>query len=182
MVVAPDKLQPILDRVSEHLAQANEDGTLHGALAALGLQGLLDPEDDIDLGEADPARTGDILVLGALDAKKEVLQSVAQALGYSRNRFKFVEYGDVSQFNCSVLVHSMRYAAVMCGPVPHKTMEMGDTSSLLEELRHPERGFSPLAELRESAGTGNLRITKTTFRDGLARLEAAKAVKPDRFD
>lgn len=180
MVVDPDRFQAILDRVSEHLAQANEDGTLHGALAALGLQGLLDPEDDIDLGEADTALSGDILVLGALDAKKEVLQTLAQAFGYSRNRFKFVDYGEANQFNCSVLVHSMRYAAVMCGPVPHKTTGMGDTSGILEELRHPERGYPPLAELRESSGAGSLRITKATFRDGLAKLAAMKAIKPDR--
>lgn len=181
MVVAPDKFQTILDRVAEHLAQANEDGTLHEALAALGLQGLLGSEDDIDLGAFDNA-LHDILVMGRLEARKDVLLAVANGLGYSRSRFHFLDYDEVARFDCSMLRHSARYAAVMCGPVPHKATGMGDTSSILEELRHPERGYPPLAELRESAGTGSLRIGKATFRDGLARLEAAKVIKPDRWN
>lgn len=181
MVVSGEKFQDILDRVAERIAQANEDGTLHAVLSALGLQGLLDSEDEIDLGAFDNA-FGDILVLGQLEARKDVLLAVADHLGYSRRRFRFVDYDETARFDCSTLRHSLRYAAVMCGPVPHKAAEMGDTSSVLEELRHPERGFPPLAELRESAGAGALRITKTTFRDGLEKLAEAKAIRPDRDD
>ena len=179
MVVDQDRFQEILDQVSERLAQANADGTLHDVLSLLGLQGLVGVDDELDLGEYDSAY-GDLLVMGKCDAKKHVLQAVAEECGYSRERIKFVDYDNVSQFDCSILCNSMRYAAVLCGPVPHKAGVMGDTSSILEALRHVEQGYPPLAELRESYGTGELRITKTTFRTALAELEAKKAIRPNR--
>ena len=181
MVVSPEKLKEILGYVEERLAQANDDGTLHEALVPLGLQGLIDPDDDFDLGECDAA-FGDILVLGRCEVPRHVLQAIAENLGYDKRRFNFVDYDELQRYDCSTLRNSMRYAAVMCGPVPHKAKGMGDTSSILEELRHPERGYPPLAELRESAGQGDLRISKTSFRDGLADLEARRAIRRNQFD
>ena len=177
MVVTSDRLQEILGYVSNMLAQANADGTLHQELVKLGLQGLIDPDDDFDVGECDEA-FGDILVMGRCEARKDILLAIARDRGYGKNRFNFVDYDDLQHYDCSTLRNSMRYAAVMCGPVPHKTGGMGDTSSILEELRHQERGYPPLAELRESGGGGNLRITKTSFRDGLADLEERGAIRP----
>ncbi len=178
MVVGRDRLLEISDAVLERLAQANEDGSLHDLLSMLGLQGMIGVEDDFDMGEADNAY-GDILVLGNCEAKRNVLQAVAEDMGYSRGRFEFVDYTELQHFNCSKLAYSGRYAAVMCGPVPHKAGEMGDTSSILEELRHEDCGYPPLAELRDSGGTGELRITKSTFRAGLSMLEAKRAIRQD---
>jgi len=176
VVVGKDRLVEISDAVLERIAQANEDGTLHDVLSLLGLQGMIDVDDDFEMGEADNAY-GDILVLGKSEAKLNVLQAVAEDLGYSRDRFEFIEYDRLQHFDCSKLTYGGRYAAVMCGPVPHKAGEMGDTSSILEELRHSEWGYPPLAELRDSGGSGELRITKSTFRAGLVRLEAEKAIR-----
>lgn len=178
MAVGPERMLEIIDHVTELLVQANEDGTLHELLSPLGLQGLVDDEDGLDMGEEDKAR-GDILVLGHCDAKKHHLQAVAYECGYDKSRIKFVDYDEMQQFDCSSLCYSMRYSAIMCGPVPHKAGDMGDTSSILEELRHPERGYPPLAELRESGGTGELRITKTTFRSAIGQLEKMGAIKPN---
>ena len=177
MAVAQDRMVEIIDQVTERLVQANADGTLHELLSLLGLQGLMD-ESEVDMGEADNAY-GDILVLGRCEAKKHHLQAVAESCGYAKNRIKFVDYDEMQHFDCSTLRYSMRYSAIMCGPVPHKAGEMGDTSSILEELRHPERGYPPLAELRESGGTGELKITKSIFRTAIGQLEAQGAIRPN---
>lgn len=179
MAVSTDRMVEIFDRVKDLLEDANENGSLHDMLSLLGLQGLIDGDEEIDLGAADNAY-GDILVLGHCDAKKHHLQAVAYECGYDRNRVKFVDYDEMQQFDCASLCYSMRYSAIMCGPVPHKAGDMGDTSSILEELRHPERGYPPLAELRESGGTGELRITKTTFRSAIGQLESLGAIKPNK--
>lgn len=181
MVVSPEKLKEILGYVKERLEQGNEDGTLHEMLVPFGLQGLIDPDDDFDLGEYDAA-SKDILVLGHCDAPRYVLLAIAENQGYEKRRFHFVDYDELQHYDCSTLRNSMRYAAVMCGPVPHKAMGMGDTSSILEELRHQERGYPPLAELHESAGKGALRISKTSFRNGLADLEERRAIRPNQFN
>ena len=179
MAVGQERMVEIIDLVTERLVQANEDGTLHELLSLLGLQGMVDDECDIDMGEADNAY-GDILVMGHSDAKRNHLLALADECGYSKNRIRFVDYGDMQQFDCSSPCHTMRYSAIMCGPVPHKAGDMGDTSSILEELRHPERGYPPLAELRESGGAGELRITKTTFRSAIGQLESMGAIKPNK--
>lgn len=181
MVVSSEKLQEIMGYVADRLAQANEEGTLLDALLPLGLQGLIDPDDGFDLGESDEAFS-DILVMGRCEVSRHVLLAIAENEGYDKRRFNFVDYDELTHYDCAKFRYSMRYAAVMCGPVPHKTMGMGDTSSILEELRHRERGYPPLAELRESSGKGGLRISKTSFRDGLAALKERGAIRPNQFD
>lgn len=178
MVVLPDKFTEILDHVAERLAQANEDGTLHQLLCMLGLQGLVDVDDNFDLGDFDAAYN-DILVLGNCEVRKEVLQGVGRDLGYDKARFKFVDYDSVTKFDFGNIRYSTSYAAVLCGPMPHKANAMGDATSILEELRHPENGYPPIAELRESGGKGELRINKTTFRAALAELEQSGKIKPN---
>lgn len=178
MVVGPDRFDEILAQVNERLAQANEDGTLHQALSLLGLQGLLDVDDDLDLGAADPCY-GDILVVGNSSVKTDTLQAIGRDCGYDKARFHFIAYDEVTNFNFGNIRNSMSYAAIMCGPVPHKAGGMGGTSSILEEMRHPENGFPPLSEMRESGGTGELKITKQTFRAAIADLETRGAIKPN---
>lgn len=179
MAVSTDRMVEIFDRVKDLLEDANENGSLHDMLSLLGLQGLIDGDEEIDLGAADNAY-GDILVLGHCDAKKHQLQAVASECGYDKNRIKFVDYEELQHFDCSSLSYSTRYSAVMCGPVPHKAGEMGDTSSILEELRHTELGYPPLAELRDSGGSGDLRITKTSFRSAIGQLESMGAIRPNK--
>jgi hypothetical protein len=179
MVVDNERLLKILDVVNERIAQANEDGTLHEILSAIGLQGLLGEDDDFDMGECDDAY-GDIIVLGDCEAKKKHLLGIANGLGYARERFRFVEYDELTQFDTRELQYSTRYAAVMCGPVPHKAGGIGDASSILETLRHPGNGYPPLAELRASGGNGELRITHNSFREGLKQLEKLGAIRPNR--
>ncbi|MBQ9345337.1 MAG: hypothetical protein IJT88_09020 [Kiritimatiellae bacterium] len=178
MVVSEEKLRIILDKVFEHLSQANQDGTLHEVLIAIGLQGLMEPTDDIDMGVCDPA-LGDILVIGDLgNRSSDILRGIAKGKGYLGERFEFRNYDEAKRLGCSFLQNSTRYAAVMCGPVPHSGAGMGDESSLLEELRHQARGYPPLVELRDKRGI--LHISKTSFRTGLEQLEKEKAIRPDR--
>ena len=143
MVVSPDKFDEILARVYERMSQANEDGTLHQVLGLLGLQGLIDIDDDFELGEFDPSY-GDILVLGNSQVKIDVLQAVGRDCGYDKSRFHFVAYDEVTNFDFGNIRNSTTFAAVMCGPVPHKAGDMGDTTSILEELRHSDRGKGQL--------------------------------------
>jgi hypothetical protein len=179
MVVDNDRLVKIFDAVADRIAQANEYGTLHGFLSAIGLQGLLGEYDEVDMGECDEAY-GHILVLGDCGSNKNKLYGIANDLGYTRKRFEFVEYDELPQFNTGKLQYSGHYAAVMCGPVPHKAGGIGDASSILETLRHPENGYPPLAELRTSGGKGELRITGNSFREGLENLARLGAIRPNR--
>ena len=178
VVVSADRFQHIIDRVVEYLGEMNDNGMLHETLAGIGLQGLITDDDDFDMGECDNAY-GDIIVLGKREAKENSLLGVAKDLGYNRERFTFVGYDEMQQFDVQFLHHTTRYSAVMCGPVPHKAGGMGDVSSALEKLRHPENGYPPFVELRVSGGDGELRITNNSFRAGLAKLEKMNAIRPN---
>lgn len=178
MVVDTVRLQEILIKVSECIEQANADDTLHEVLSAIGLQGLIGVDDNFDIGKCDERR-GAILVLGDCRSARRTLQAVGENMGYNTNRFKFVAYDDVGRFNFSKIRNSKTYAAVMCGPVPHNARGMGDSTSILEELRHAEKGYPPLVELRKGGGSGKHCINVQTFKSGLVELEGMQAIKPD---
>ena len=107
MVVSSEKLQEILGYVSDRLAQANEDGTLLDALLPPGLQGLIDPDDDFDLGDSDEA-FGDILVLGRCEVPRYVLLAIAENQGYEKRRFHFVDYDELPHYHRSLPRNSTR--------------------------------------------------------------------------
>lgn len=109
-----------------------------------------------------------IWVVGALKPKWEHLMGVAKTFGLEPSLFEHVDYHEVKQKPMIRRVNLVRDFGVLLGPVPHSANELGDYSSLATQLK-VEAGVS-VVELRKRSSSQELRITKTSFREGLLRL------------
>lgn len=173
MPLGINELDKVIEEMTSRICIENQQGTLGEFLAKVGMQHLLTSGDSYGI-ENDPS--GRIIVLGEPCVKKDILRGVAKDIGFSKNRFVFLDYKETKEQNCRDWQYNTSIAAILCGPVPHKTTGMGDSSSLLEALRS-QPGYPPVEELRVMAG--DLKITKTAFRNGLVRLIGRQVITQD---
>lgn len=111
-----------------------------------------------------------IWVVGALKPKWAHLMGVAKTFGLEPAVFEHVDYKEVKQKPMLQRINLVRDFGVLLGPVPHSANELGNYSSLATQLK-TEAGVS-VVELRTQSASQELRITKTSFREGLLRLLA----------
>ena len=64
----------------------------------------------------------------------------------------------------------MGYVAIFAGPMPHKTPGAAEASSFIVRVENNQGDFPKLFKLGKS---GELKITKNSFEDGIKRLEAS---------
>ena len=114
---------------------------------------------------------GEIIVLGAVRVYE--LKQVAADFGLDINRFNFIPYERVSNYDCRKWKDSGHIAAIMCGAVPHSGAGMGDSNSFYDTIR-TEAGYPPVEPLQES--TGKLKVTINSFRLGLINLMKKKVI------
>lgn len=160
-----DELMALDQRLKEELEEKqtailtrlNRDGRLIELLNLMGLSSLLNPQAEYRF---EPLRLGKILVLGNSRVRKEELLGVANSLGISKNRVEcFLEYGG---YNIEKLRYNPDYVLVMVGPIPHSDEGKGDHSSILTAMENTD-GYPKILRL----GSGELKISKSGFRDGL---------------
>lgn len=173
MPLGINELDRVIDEMTSRICIENQQGTLGEFLAKVGMQHLLTSGDSYGI-ENDPL--GRIVVIGESSVKEEILRGVAKEMGFSKARFAFLDYKETKGQDCRDWQYNTSIAAIMCGPVPHKTTGMGDSSSLLEALRR-QSGYPPVEELRDMSG--DLKITKASFRDGLVKLIGREVVVQD---
>jgi len=103
-----------------------------------------------------------ILVLGALSGKLKDYQLAAKKLGIPSDNIEFVnDYHDLKNFNVGRLRYNSDYSDIIYGPSPHKQVGMGDTSSMLAEIK---KNPSQYPKLHEACANGCLKITMENFR------------------
>ena len=173
MPLGINDLDRVIEEMTSRICIENQQGTLEEFLAKVGMQHLLTSGDSYGI-ENDPF--GRIIILGEPSVKEDILRGVAKDMGFSKARFTFLDYKETKGQDCRDWQYNPSISAIMCGPVPHKTTGMGDSSSLLEALRS-QPGYAPVEELRDVAG--DLKITKTAFRDGLVKLIGREVAKQD---
>lgn len=109
-----------------------------------------------------------IWVVGALSAKWEQLLGLAKQYGLHPSVFQHAGYDDVVTTSMVDRVNTAKDVGILIGPVPHSARDVGDYSSLVQQLRHT---FGiPVVEMRAQSTSNELRVTKTSFRNALLQL------------
>ena len=149
------------DKLLEIITKLNRSGNLEDFLNLIGAENLLDEDQGYR-----PSPIGYIVVLGASEVKDEILVSVGKKLGIDKSKFKFVtSYEDAKKFNIRTMHGNSNYAAVICGPMPHKGISTGDYNSIISCLEQ-EPGYPPVKKL----GEHELHISKSNFKKALEEL------------
>ena len=146
------------------LTKANREDRLPELLTDLGME---------DLAEANGClrktdRAGKILVMGDSAVKVDKLRSIARKRGFDLNRFEFqLDYDRLKHYDFGKLRGAMGYAAVLAGPMAHKTLGTERASSYIAQAeQHPDE-YPLLIKM----GTANeLKITNNSFKKALDRL------------
>lgn len=83
-----------------------------------------------------------------------------------KDKYKIIEYDDMTNFDVSILENSMQYTDVFIGPVPHKMKGIGDTDNPVQKLLE---GSETLYPKTHKLMSGNeLKITKTNLMNAIA--------------
>ncbi len=165
MVELVDSLQRefAAGKLEEIIASLNRSGRLIDFLKMMGLEMLLNAELLFN-----PRIHGKIVVLGDSRVKEEVLTGIGKDLGFNKRRFEFcLSYDDVKTFPFSKLRHSNNYAAVVVGPIPHKTTGTGDYSSAIAAME-AGNGYPPVYRIEK--------INKSSFRSVMEKMLSVNAI------
>lgn len=150
------------------ITKANREDALDELLASLGMSDLLGDDGD----GADPFH-GKIIVIGASVVKVDKLRSIARKKGFDPDRFEFrLDYSCLKHFNFGKIRGSMGYAAILAGPMPHKTSGAEEASSFIARVENNPDDYPPLVKMQSG---NDLKITNNSFKqalDHLARLDA----------
>ena len=163
-----DLCDEILERMDkpglmQAITRANRTGDLQDLLASLNMSGLLGEQKDDPL-----AFTSKVIVLGASEVKEDKLRSIIRKKGLDPNRFEFqLEYDHLKHFDFGKLRHSMGYAAILVGPMPHSTPGKLDSSSFSAEVKNNPGLYPPMHEMRSG---DELKITNNSFKAALGWL------------
>lgn len=108
MLVLPDRITAILSKL-------NRSGRLEELLELLGLEDLLEQEQDFY-----SYKEGKIVVVGGTDVKEEVLLSIAKTLGIEKSRFEFcLDYKQIQKPDFRRMQYAPQYRIILFGPTPH---------------------------------------------------------------
>ena len=158
-----DEIMSVLpDRITAILSKLNRSGRLEELLELLGMEDLLEQEQDFY-----SYKEGKIVVVGGTDVKEEVLLSIAKNLGIDKSRFEFcLDYKQIQKFDFRRMQYAPQYRIILFGPTPHSGHGKGDSGSIIAELEK-----SPAYPRVERLVSGSeLKITKSNLREMLERL------------
>ena len=125
----------IFNQFSKLLELAIASDTINDFLSRFNFE-LFEPNPAFSLYD----RKTKILVFGAIAGKKNDYILCAKKLGINPENLEFVDYTDTKTFGVERLRYSKEYSDIICGPMPHKIVGMGDTSSFFETIKNnPEK-------------------------------------------
>lgn len=153
----------VFAKISNELDIAIRDDELSEFLDKYGI--VLEAEERLPIN----TRLAKILVFGQLAGSKKDYQITAKKFGINPDNIEFLEYDEAKRFPSERLRNSTQYSDIIYGPAPHKCTEMGDTSSLLEEIRQRPMEYPRLIEAKSNTKGTNLKISISTFKDCLAK-------------
>ena len=111
-------------------------------------------------------------MFGRVEIKQNVLDAISKDMGIHPDRIDYISYDDTTNYDISNLEYSNKYSDVLVGPVPHKAKNMGDYSSMIEAIESNSEKFPPLIRVMDE--TGNLRISKSSFKNALLKTQLFK--------
>lgn len=158
-----ERLEEIVDAVTEKIYLANRTGELESLLSNWGLSTLIKNVAPSSDDFYDTYKDGKIVVIGASQVKEHDLLGIVKSLGLDKKRFEFcLDYEKIKNYPFSKMQHNPKYRLVIVGPMPHSTTGKGESSSAISEL---ENGSCYPKVVR--LGSNELKITKTNFKQAL---------------
>lgn len=119
-------------------------------------------------------RTSKILVFGALSGNIDDFRMAAKKMGISENNIVFEnDYDRLKHYDVGRLRNSMDYSDIVFGPNPHKQVGMGDTSSILAEMKRNPNEFPRVVE---AVANGALKISISSFKEAVLKTRYFEAL------
>ena len=164
MIYNVDQLEELAEKITSKIINelriANMQGEADTILKKYGFATEVDnsyPYIDI--------RNSKILVIGTPQIGINHLKLAAKKNRVTEKHIEFVDdYEKLTNFDSSILKNSPVYSDVLVGPMPHKIKGIDGYNSLTAMIRANEEDYPKLTELRVN---GELKITKTSFEQGL---------------
>lgn len=107
-----------------------------------------------------------IIILGVRNGglKSKDINGIFKKAGL-KDKYKIIEYDDMTNFDISNLENSMQYTDVFIGAIPHKLKGIGDTDNPVQKLLNGSETVYPKTH---KLMTGNeLKITKTNLMNAI---------------
>lgn len=163
-----ERLEDIIDAVTEKIYLANRTGNLESLLSEWGLQDLMMEEQYSSDNFYDTHKDGTIVVIGASQVKEHDLFGIVKSLGLDKDRFEFcLDYKEIESYQFCKMQYNPNYRLVIVGPMPHSTSGKGESRSTISEMEKGN-GYPKVIRL----GSNELKITKTNFKQALQEQQA----------
>ncbi len=157
-----EELEEVIEKITEKITYANRSENLEALLSEWGLSELLPQSTAYET-----IKDGKIVIVGACEVKENILNGIIKSLGLEKKRFEFcLGYEKAKTFQYKKLRYNPNYRVIIFGPVPHSSTGKNDSSSVIAEMKKHE-GYPRVEVL---GGNNGLKITKSNFRDTLAKL------------
>ncbi|MES5937000.1 MULTISPECIES: hypothetical protein [Staphylococcaceae] len=107
-----------------------------------------------------------ILILGVRNGglKSKDINGIFKKAGL-KDKYKIIEYDDMTNFDVSILENSTQYTDVFIGSAPHKMKGIGDTDNPVQKLLEGSEGLYP--KIHKLMTGKQLKITKTNLMDAI---------------
>ncbi|MDT0934665.1 hypothetical protein ACEUW8_06505 [Staphylococcus pseudintermedius] len=108
-----------------------------------------------------------VLILGVRNGglKSKDINGIFKKAGL-KDKYKIIEYDDMTNFDVSILENSTQYTDVFIGAAPHKMKGIGDTDNPVQKLLEGSEGLYP--KIHKLMTGKQLKITKTNLMDAIA--------------
>ncbi|MDU9418815.1 hypothetical protein RCL10_09905 [Staphylococcus lloydii] len=108
-----------------------------------------------------------VLILGVRTGglKSKDINGIFKKAGL-RDKYKIIEYDDMTNFDVSILENSTQYTDVFIGAVPHKMKGIGDTDNPVQTLLEGAEVLYP--KIHKLMSGNELKITKTNLINAIA--------------
>lgn len=151
-----DEIESLTSQFRLRAIKANREGTIEKFLLETGFSDLIQPPPIYS------SKDGKIVVLGASELDEEHILMTAGKFGIDKSRIEMcLDYKGLQKYNYRKLQYTDKYRLVLVGPIPHSSVGMCDSSSVIAEMeKHPE--IYPRV-IRLTAGD-KLKITKASLK------------------
>lgn len=164
-----ERLEEIIDAVTEKIYLANRTGELESLLSDWGLSSLIKDDAPSSDDFYDTHKDSTIVVIGASQVKEHDLLGIVKNLRLDKDRFEFcLDYKAIETFQFSKMQYNPNYRLVIVGPMPHSTTGKGESRSTISKLENGN-GYPKVIRL----GSNELKITKTNFKQALQEQQNA---------
>ncbi len=163
-----ERLEELIDTITEKIILANRMDELDNLLDSWGLHNLIENEPLSSDTFYDTYRKGKIVVLGSSQVKEHDLLGIVKSLGLDKDRFEFcLDYKQIVSYPFSKLQYNPDYRLVIVGAMPHSTAGKGDSSSAIADMEKGN-GYPKVIRL----GSNELKISKSNFKKALQEQQS----------